>query len=385
MDLQKQILNAVNLALFDRAVLACGTPNSQESLYAISKKQNITALVSEGLRRSGDYASLIPEFAQLSEKYLFQYAQQSVESERVIHGLEERNCPYVMLKGARMRSFYPQPHLRTSCDIDILTGESDETIQELMTSLGYRFTVDAGATLNFAKPPAVEFEMHRCLFADPDEFHGYFRNILDRTVPASEGRMERLLTEEDFYVYMIAHIAKHVDQYGCGIRPFVDVYLYHQNLPKSFDEKKAKEILRSIGLLEFEERICRLTRAWFETGVLTESDEKLTGYLFGSGIYGDVKTSTANDIRKSESKSRGKLALYIRHIFPPVRIMRPMYPRLLKCSVFLPVSWICRWFRLLFRRRKQTADTIRRIQSIDDQYLDMLDHVMLEFGLKEGI
>ena len=59
MDLQKQILNAVNLALFDRAVLSCKVRNPQEAIYALSKKQNITALVAEGLRRSGDYEKLI--------------------------------------------------------------------------------------------------------------------------------------------------------------------------------------------------------------------------------------------------------------------------------------------------------------------------------------
>lgn len=383
MDLQKQIINSVSMALFDRAVLSCGFRNSQEEIFAVSKKQNISALVSEGLIRSKSYESLIPEFNQLSEKYLFQYVHQSVELDRVVRALEQRKCPYILLKGARMRGFYPQPHLRTSCDIDILTRESDETIREIMESLGYRFTVDAGTTMNFEMPPAVEFEMHRRLFADEKDFNGYFNDIWDRSVPADGDRAERLLTEEDFYAYMIAHIAKHVDRYGCGIRPFIDVYLYHQKRPESFDAEKADRILKDIGLLDFERRIRALTEAWFETGALSDSDEKLTKFLFGAGLYGNIKITAGQTVRKSDTKRKGRRSMLLHHVFPPMRIMRPMYPRLLKCGVFLPLAWVLRGFRLLFCGRKQASNVIRRINSIDDRYVDELASVMQEFKLKE--
>ena len=383
MDLQKQILNAVNMALFHRAVLPCGVPNSQEAIFALCKKQNITALVAEGLRLSGDYEKLLPEFHRLSEKYLFQYAQQTVEMERIVYTLEQRKIPYILLKGARMRRFYPQPHLRTSCDIDILTEESDDTIHALMADLGYHFTVDGITTLNYSKPPAVEFEMHRRLFQSQTDFHGYFNHIWGRSVPADEGRVERLLTEEDFYVYMIAHLAKHVDKYGCGIRPFIDVYLYHQNSPTDFDRRKAEQILSEIGLLQFEQRILALTAAWFDTGVLTEADERLTDFLFGAGLYGNSKISSANALRKEENHRKGRRAIFLRHVFPPMRIMRPMYPRLLKCGIFLPVAWLLRWCHLLFSGGKKTAGTVRKIRSLDDSYLNSIEGIIEEFGLKE--
>lgn len=383
MDLQKQILNAVNTALFHRAVLPCGVPNSQEAIFALCKKQNITALVAEGLRLSGDYEKLLPEFDRLSEKYLFQYAQQTVEMERIVSALEQRKIPYILLKGARMRRFYPQPHLRTSCDIDILTVESDDTIHALMADLGYRFTVDGITTLNYSKPPAVEFEMHRRLFQGERDFCGYFNDVWDRSVLADEGRVERLLTEEDFYVYMIAHLAKHVDKYGCGIRPFIDVYLYHQNTPTDFDHRKAEQILSEIGLLRFEQRIIALTTAWFHTGVLTEADERLTDFLFGAGLYGNSKISGANALRKKENHRMGRFAIFLRHVFPPMRIMRPMYPGLLKCGLFLPVAWLLRWCNLLFSGRKKTTDTVRKIRSLDDSYVNSIDGVIEEFGLKE--
>lgn len=381
MDLQKQIINCIGLALFDRAALSCGTLSSQKEMLDLSKKHSISEIVGIGMQRSGAYGELIPEFENLGQKYLFQYARQSMELERVVMAFEQNKCPYVLLKGAKMRSFYDQPHLRTSCDIDILTNESDETVHRIMASLGYEFSVDAGTTINYVKKPAVEFEMHRRLFNGSEDFKGYFNDIWGRSVPAGADVMERYLTEEDFYVYMIAHLAKHVDHYGCGIRPFVDVYLYLQKKPKNFDLKKARSILKDIGLLSFEQRICALTKAWFETGKLSKTDEKLTKFIFGAGLYGNQQIKSGQSVRKSGSSRKGRFQLLLHHVFPPMRIMKPMYPRLLKCKLMLPLAWLLRGVHLTFFGRKKAASELEKINSLDDQFIAELTDIMTEFKI----
>lgn len=381
MDLQKQIINYVNLAIFDRAVLPVGAPCDQQELYAMSKKHNITELVGMGMLRSGKYESLSQDFVTLGVKYYFQYVSQNAETERLVQALEKRKYPYVLLKGAKMRQFYSEPHLRTSCDIDVLTTQSDEAIHELMKELGYTFVVDAGTTINYSKAPVVEFEMHRRLFAEEQDFNGYFARIWERTVPDEKGRCERYLTDEDFYVYMIAHLAKHVNYYGCGFRPFVDVYLYHKKAPKSFDLVKARKILKEIDLLDFEQRVCSLTNGWFETGVLTKEQERLTDFIFGAGLYGNQQIKSGQRIRK---KGRGRASLLFYHVFPPLRVMRHMYPKLLKCPVFLPLAWLLRAFRMLFTGRKKVAAEMDKINSLDDGYMKELSAVMNDFGFEEG-
>lgn len=382
LHLQKQIINCINLALFDRTVFPWEGEVSQEALYAMSKKHNVTALVAEGMKKSKRFASILPAFDELSRKYLFQYAHQTIALEQAVTALEERACPFVLLKGAQMRSFYPEPYLRTSCDIDILTRESDAVIHEIMEGMGCRFTVDADTTINFALPPVVEFEMHRRLFRDDSEFDGFFSDIWSYTLPAGADRVERVLPDEIFYVYMIAHMAKHVDCYGCGIRPLVDIYLFNRKRPQQYDSEKALTILERTGLAAFEERLRSLTEAWFETGELTSQDELLTAFLFGAGLYGNETISSAQKIRKSGSRRKGRFSMLVHHVFPPMWIMRPMYPRLLRCGIFLPVAWVMRGFRLLFCGRKKTTEVLSKMKDLDDSYLDRLSEVMHEFRMK---
>ena len=180
---------------------------------------------------------------------------------------------------------------------------------------------------------------------------------------------------------MLAHLAKHVDHYGCGIRPFIDVYLYHRKMPANFDLKKARAILKDIGLLNFEQRVCSLTKAWFDTGVLTDADIKLTDFILGAGIYGNQRIKRGLQAGKTGDGRKGRLKLMLHHLFPPIRIMRPMYPCLLKCPLLLPVAWIARCFKLIFFGREKAAKEMEKIKGIDDQFVSQLTEIIWELGL----
>ena len=53
----------------------------------------------------------------------------------------------------------------------------------------------------------------------------------------------------DVYFYHIAHMAKHLQQGGCGIRTFIDLWIL-DNLP-TIDTLKRNDLLKSGGLLQF--------------------------------------------------------------------------------------------------------------------------------------
>ena len=376
------ILNNINRALYGRAVL----PEKEvDWVYVcrMCKFQSVSGLFWAGLQKCKTLpeSRYIEHFHKKDTQERFQYGHQQRERQRVVEMLEAEKIPYILLKGSRMRKYYPDPMTRTSCDIDILFRGDEKRIHERMLAFGYEFVVDSGTTINYLCKP-VEFEMHRYLFDDRLDYHGFFEKVWDYSVPAGEGSCERLLTEEFFYVYMIAHMAKHFTRYGSGVRPVIDLYVYNQNPPENFDRKKAEQLLQEIGLLDFERRLKALTAAWFETGELSDMDQKLTDYIMEAGIYGDSRIMSANTVKepeKAEKARREKLRFYV---FPSLEVMRRLYPRMLKCPLLLPVAWVCRWCKGAFTdSRGKATNNLRKHASVDEAFVSHVSEMISELHL----
>ena len=383
MNITNAILNAINLCLNGKKVLPQSEKADINELLAAAKKHALANVIYLGLKKDGSYSEqeLLPlnEYGQLCT---FQYLRQEQELHRLCKSLKERNIRFVLLKGSKMREYYPSPELRSSCDIDILTDASDEVVFDTMKALGYEYEKDGRTTLNFAMPPLVTVEMHRYLFDDRLSFCGFFDSIWDRVVPASDGSSECYLTEEDFYIYMIAHLVKHFSRYGCGLRPLLDIYLYERAAGNLCDFAAVDKKLEELELLYFTKQMRLLLKKWFEDGNLSEQDEELTDYIMNSGIYGTRKTIYANEFRNSPSVRQKKRKLFWLHVFPPIRIMRPMYPRLLRCAVFLPVAWIARFFRILLKGRRKAKNRYLSIQNVDEEYVSQVSEIMKRLHLQ---
>ena len=379
------ILNQINRALFDRAVL----PEKEvDWVYVcrMCKFQSVSGLFWAGLQKCEKLpdARFIEHFHKKDTQERFQYSHQQRERKRVTQMLEQEKIPYVLLKGSRMRDFYPDPMTRTSCDIDILF-RGDETVEKRihdhMMGFGYEFVVDCGTTINYLCNP-VEFEMHRYLFDDRLEFHGLFDKVWDYTLPVGEGSCERRLTEEFFYVYMIAHMAKHFTRYGSGVRPVIDLYLYNRRIPEGFDRNKAETLLKSVGLYDFEQRLLALTRAWFETGKLSEMDMKLTDYIMEAGIYGDSRIMSANTTKVAENADKVRRKEILSYIFPSGEVMTRLYPGMMKYPVLLPVAWVRRWCKGAFGKERATAmSNLKKYNDVDGAFVSHVSEMVSELHL----
>ena len=376
------ILNHVNRALFGRAVLP-EEPVDWVYVCRMCKAQSISGLFWAGAQTTQCTPDVrfIEHFHRIETMEAVQHAHQERSLRQVLAMLEEEKIPYILLKGTRMRKFYPKAVWRTSCDIDILFDGDEGRIHERMLELGYSFEGDAGTTLNYLQGP-VEFEMHRRLFDDKLEFQGFFQNVWDYSVSVGNGSCERLLTEEFFYAYMVAHMAKHFTRYGCGVRPVVDLYLYRQTAPSDFDASEAEKLLMKIGLLDFEKRLLKLTRAWFETGKLSETDEKLTDYIMEAGVYGDSRIMDARAVKEPERAEQARRKRLLRFVFPPLKEMRILYPRMLKCPVLLPLSWVLRSFGLFTKRRKEAQNKLKRYNDVDKGFVSYVTQMTEELHLQ---
>ena len=73
----------------------------------------------------------------------------------------------------------------------------------------------------------MNVEMHRIMVDDNFEMIAdYYSNIWDVIKPTKENRYIYEMTKEDFYIHMVAHIARHYVLGGIGIRFVIDEWLY---------------------------------------------------------------------------------------------------------------------------------------------------------------
>ncbi len=103
------------------------TPDILPALFKLSKRHDLAHLVGDALDKNG----LLPDGTEAKKRFLqernmavYRYEQIQYEYEQICEVLEKAKIPFIPLKGSVIRQYYPEPWMRTSCDIDILVKEN---------------------------------------------------------------------------------------------------------------------------------------------------------------------------------------------------------------------------------------------------------------------
>ena len=72
---------------------------------------------------------------------VYRYERINYELNCLTEALNQAEMPFIPLKGSILRQYYPEPWMRTSCDIDILVREEDidAATQAIEKKLGYEY------------------------------------------------------------------------------------------------------------------------------------------------------------------------------------------------------------------------------------------------------
>ena len=68
-------------------------------------------------------------------------------------------------------------------------------------------------------------------------------------------------------------------------------------------------------------------------------------------------------------------------MFPPLKTMKLHYKYLNKAGFLLPLAWVCRGFRVLFKKRKNISKHIKDIKNINDSDVEKLKQNLEYVGL----
>ena len=273
--------------------------------------------------------------------------------------------------------------MRTSCDIDVFVHEADldRAIEVLVSKLEYRNDGRWYHDVSLYSPSNVHLELHFSLIED-DRFPKANR-VLDavwETARAKDGcRYHMLMSEEMYYFYHILHMAKHFVEGGCGVRPFLDLWILNRR--GACDPSARQALLAEAGLEQFDGQCRQLSEAWFSGAPTNERLEQMERYLLRGGVYG----SNENKIAAKQGDTKEKKPYLLRRIFVPYSRLKLRYPILKKHRWMLPFCQIHRWFAALFGGRLgASVKEIRASQGVSKGQSGEVSDLIHALGLGEG-
>lgn len=329
----------------------------RKELYLLADRHDLAHAVGDVLAEEGLLSgAAATAFGRKQYLAAFRYERIVYELSRLRALLEEESVDFIPLKGSVLRDCYPDPVIRTSCDIDVLirVEEIPRVSALVKEKLGYREDNNAeGKTedqhdVTFFTESELHVELHFTLEEEGVQGSGLLKQPWENAVLREGTAHEYLLSPAFFWLYHITHAAKHFKAGGCGVRPFMDIWVMKQAVPP--EEKNVEALWEKEGVAPFGRAAVALAELWFGTGERTPLLSAMEEYIFTGGTYGTFQNKMAARQRK---ESRG--AYLCKRIFPSYKTMVKGYPSLKKLPFLLPFYWIARWFGILFRGRGRKA------------------------------
>ncbi len=342
-------------------------------LYSLSCNHDMCHLVASALEKR----NLINSKSELGRKFEKEKLKSVYRNMLSNNGLEEScsvledaEIDYLPLKGAVIRSLYPEEWMRISRDTDILIHRNDlDRAVEIFKNKGYD---DRGRDFHdhhLVSPQKCHLELHFSIEEKQEKADAVLNKVWENSYLKESFRWA--MSNEFFMFYAIAHAAFHFVAGGCGIRSLIDLHLMEKKL--CFDQSKLEQFLTDAELNDFYRGIQALNRVWFEGEKHSPVTAKTEKYIITGGAFG----TKSNISVAGQIKQGGKVKYFVSRIFMPKRELQIKYPKLKKYPILLPYYEVCRWFGLLSKNGLSNAKG-ELGSSQEEDYSEMFT----ELGLK---
>lgn len=315
-------------------------------LYRLSAAHDMAHLTGSALLRRGllPPGSVRDAFEKQVMLAVYRCETQSGELSRLRDTLCAAGIPFLPLKGAVLRTLYPEPWMRTSCDIDILVPEEQAADTARLLSEQLDYTVGARSThdIGLTAPCGVHLELHFTLLEEGRIVSAapLLTAVWSYASPL-EGTCEYVLSDGMFCLYHMAHMAKHVLNGGCGIRPFLDLWLLEHRV--SFDAARRDALLAQAGLTTFAAQARHLSEVWFGGAAHNDVTRDMERYLLTGGVYG----SAENLMNMQQLRQGGRARYVLSRVWMPYESLCCKYPSLEGRPALTPLYQLRRWGQLL--------------------------------------
>ncbi|MDD3124095.1 MAG: nucleotidyltransferase family protein [Candidatus Izemoplasmatales bacterium] len=368
-----------------------------KELYILAKENGLSGMVYKTLQPLNDEQNVLPLFKRDYYEYVRTDTLQSKTIEEVRQIFSASYIDHIFLKGSFLKNIYPETYMRSMGDIDILVKRDKmRLVHQILDEYKYINWSNSSAHDCFYKGRKIFLEIHPKLDSEFDpKYSLLFENGWEETTKTASYEYE---FKPMFHLaYLLYHMIKHLSSAGIGLRNILDIGLFVQKYETNLPSKLLHDYLDKFHIDTFFLNIIYLAISYFnfkyqedylaDYQVDAEFTKNITSFILKSGVHGQGKennpflsgmtrtTLSENNIKK------GKFIYILSKLFPPYRMMRGGdYAYIDKFPILLPISWVHRAFKLIFKKPKNTMTKLKKLK-IDDNEVLHLEKLFEKLGL----
>lgn len=379
------------------------TEDALNEVMKIAARHDIGYIVGTGITASGlceKGSETYEKIKKLQMSAYFRYERMKYDMQEIAAAFSGAKIPFIPLKGAVIRKYYPDPLMRTSCDIDVLVKEEHlSAAAEALQNKGWRKDDKINYhDISLFSPSNTHLELHFNLREHIPEIDAVLDRVWEHIepYPEEEGTAEKSdtakesaddaagtyryrQTDEFLMFHLLAHMSYHFVSGGCGLRSFADIFILREKL--AFDEEKLNALLCEGHIKDFYGQVLALIDVWFYGKPHTDLTRRMEKYVIDGGVYGTL----TNRVSMEQAKHGGKGKNLKQRIFMPYDKLKERYPVLVKHKWLTPLYEVVRWFSLLKRDTfKRSVNELKVNNAVSARAEDMTEFLK-DVGLKHMI
>lgn len=336
-----------------------------EELYSLAKKHSIAAFIAYVLNTMNEVYPLQKKWnSTLNQAVRYRMVMDNY-AKKLFAFLEERKCWYTPLKGYILKDYYPAVGTRQMGDVDVLFDPSfRKIIHDYFLKEGFTTNHFNKSNHDIYLKDIYGFEMHVSLFLNARNpvFDNFFEDIFPLLKQKGKS-YEYEMPSDLFYVYMVAHAAKHYELGGTGIRQLIDFYYIYENYDLDFNH--IQSMIDEIGISGCEKILRNLVQHLFKNEPLSEQEEYMLKYMFDSGTHGSLEHKVES---RMDEAGQSRVMYWIHRAFPGRNWFAIRHPFIAKHPVLIPFFWVYRFYLALFPKRwklKAENEAIKNMETRD--------------------
>lgn len=361
--------------------------DDEQTFFTLAKENGLIPFVFESVDKELISSNLYNHLKKHYYAFVAHDTKALVYIDRVNDILNENQIKHIFMKGSILKQLYPKTYLRGMGDIDILIeSENLEKVHQIFKTNNIILKQASEQHDSFVIGKELTIEIHpklykdfnskyETLFSNPWE-HAYQKNAYEyRFEPAFE------------IIYLLYHLAKHLDSGGIGLRSVLDIGIYLNYYKNTINKEKLIFLLNQSQMTKYFTQIIYLNIKYyhfkdldkflFDPLLVDESYDEIIAFIAKSGLHGKGHKYNAFEARiaSNDLKNRSRFHLFMTLAFPSYKTMKGQYKILKKLPILLPLFWVFRLFKLFLLRTKDTFKRVfqlnaatKDIQEIKDIY-----------------